>query len=539
MTGTTVSDKAMTCGQALVKLLEAYQVDTVFGIPGVHTLELYRGLPGRNIRHVLSRHEQGAGFMADGYARVTGKPGVCFIITGPGLTNIATPMGQAYADSVPMLVITSVNETHTLGKGWGRLHETQNQRAISEPLTEFSATAYQADDIPDLIARAFAVFRSARPRPVHIEIPLDVLATPVGRDWTTEVRVASERPVPTQGAIAAAANLLKAAQRPVIVAGGGAVDAAEAVTELVEQSGATFFSTVAGKGILPDTHPNNAGAILCTEPAWDYVESADVMLAIGTELADTDMWRDKLPFNGKLIRVDIDPGKMNDLYPAAVAIVSDAKAAAMALSQQLDGNSTAEPVPDAVSQLRRRVRESQPPLQQKHLAVLDVLRRCLPADAVVATDMTQIAYTGNYSFPVDQVRSWLHPTGYGTLGYGMPAGLGAKIGAPNRPCMVLAGDGGFLYTLQELATATEELDSCFVVLLWNNDSLGQIRDDMVALDIPPIGVSPTNPDYIKLAQGFGCRAVQPQSLAALETDLKEALNHPGVTLIEMHESAVP
>ncbi|ERI53322.1 hypothetical protein N878_15845, partial [Pseudomonas sp. EGD-AK9] len=181
------NNKNLTGGQALVRLLANYGVDTVFGIPGVHTLELYRGLPGSGIRHVLSRHEQGAGFMADGYARVSGKPGVCFVISGPGVTNVATAIGQAHADSIPMLVISSVNHSASLGKGWGCLHETQDQRALTAPITAFSALALSPEELPELIARAWAVFDSERPRPVHISVPLDVLAAPVARDWTAEV----------------------------------------------------------------------------------------------------------------------------------------------------------------------------------------------------------------------------------------------------------------------------------------------------------------------------------------------------------------
>ncbi|WP_276323642.1 thiamine pyrophosphate-binding protein, partial [Burkholderia cepacia] len=163
-----------TCGEALVDLLERYGVECVFGIPGVHTVELYRGLAESSIRHVTPRHEQGAGFMADGYARVTGRPGVCFIITGPGMTNIATAMAQAYADSIPMLVISSVNARRELGSGDGRLHELPSQREVFAGLTAFSHTLLDAADLPQVLARAFAVFESARPRPVHIEIPLDV-----------------------------------------------------------------------------------------------------------------------------------------------------------------------------------------------------------------------------------------------------------------------------------------------------------------------------------------------------------------------------
>ena len=171
----TANDPA-TIGRYVIRLLGAYGVDLVFGIPGVHTLELYRGLEGSGIRHVLVRHEQGAGFAADGYARVTGKPGVCLLISGPGVTNAATPMGQAYSDSQPMLVISSTCSSDSLGRGWGMLHEVTDQRAATAPLTAFSRTVTSAEEVGDSLAEAFAVFASERPRPVHIEIPIDVLA---------------------------------------------------------------------------------------------------------------------------------------------------------------------------------------------------------------------------------------------------------------------------------------------------------------------------------------------------------------------------
>lgn len=217
-----MNNHSITAGQALVRLLANYGVETVFGIPGVHTLELYRGLAGSGIRHVLTRHEQGAGFMADGYARVSGKPGVCFVITGPGVTNAATAIGQAYADSIPMLVISSVNHTASLGKGWGCLHETQDQRAMTAPITAFSAVALRGDDLPELIARAWAVFDSERPRPVHISVPLDVLAAPVSRDWSSEVVRRPGRGQPCRETLDRAALKLAAAKRPMIIAGGGA-----------------------------------------------------------------------------------------------------------------------------------------------------------------------------------------------------------------------------------------------------------------------------------------------------------------------------
>jgi 5-guanidino-2-oxopentanoate decarboxylase len=534
-----MQDKPLTGGQALVRLLANYGVDTVFGIPGVHTLELYRGLPGSGIRHVLTRHEQGASFMADGYARVSGKPGVCFVITGPGVTNAATGIGQAYADSIPMLVISSVNHTASLGKGWGILHECQDQRAMTAPITAFSAVALTAEDLPELIARAYAVFDSERPRPVHISVPLDVLSAPVARDWSNEVVRRPGRGPASAAALDQAVARLNGAKRPMIIAGGGALNAAKELNELSTRLAAPLFTSVAGKGLLPPEAPLNAGSSLCVEPGWNLIAEADVVLAVGTEMADTDYWRERLPLNAELLRVDIDSRKFNDFYPCAVALQGDAQQTLRGIVERLPNDiRDASAAVASVAALREAVKASHGALQSIHQAILDRIAAELPPNAFISTDMTQLAYTGNYAFDSAATRSWLHPTGYGTLGYGLPAGIGAKFGAPQRPGLVLVGDGGFLYTAQELATAVEELDSPLVVLLWNNDALGQIRDDMLGLDIEPIGVLPRNPDFAALGRAFGCTVTQPQNLAELQTDLRLGFKRNGVTLIELKHACV-
>lgn len=537
---TTKVKDVLTCGQALIKLLEAYGVDTVFGIPGVHTLDLYDGLSGSSIQHVLTRHEQGAGFMADGYARITGKPGVCFTITGPGVTNIATPIGQAFADSIPMLVISSVNKVNSMGRGRGELHETKNQCAITKPITAFSATAFSPSEVPALIARAFSIFCSERPRPVFIELPLDVINAPVNSDWPTTAVQLATRPAPQQDVVNKAIEMLATAKKPVIIAGGGAIEASDELDKLAEYLSAAVFTTVAGKGLMTASHPLNAGSILCVEPSWQFLAEADVILAVGTELAETDMWREKLPLNGKLIRVDIDPEKMNDFYLADLPIIADAAYTLKTFNNALTDipKTSSQTTSLALATLKTQINTDVEPLQLAHKKVLDVIANVLPTDAYICADMTQIAYTGNYLFNVNKPRSWLHPTGYGTLGYAVPASIGAKFGAPNRAGLVLVGDGGILYTIQELATATEELTSPLVILLWNNDSLGQIRDDMVAQGIEPIGVNPKTPDFIKIAEGFGCNTAKPDSLESLESSLIDAFAFNGVTLIQMNENYI-
>jgi len=525
-----------TVGEALVRLLEGYGVDLVFGIPGVHTLELYKGLPASRIRHVLTRHEQGAAFMADGYARVTGKPGVCFLITGPGVTNAATAIGEAYSDSVPMLVISTVNERATLGKGLGQLHEMQDQRALTAPITGFSATALAAGDVPELIARAFQLFKSERPRPVHIEIPIDLMGAPAEGDW--KPRPLAGPPGPAADDAELAAQLLGKARRPLLIAGGGALGAGAELTALAERLGAIVVTTVAAKGAIAADHPLAAGQALMLAKGRTLLEEADCTLVVGSELAQTDHWTPRLPFKGALIRVDLDPRKLVDLYPATLPIQADARKT-LQLIQVLLGEgrpvTTAGWGADRAAQLRAASMQPVGELKLWHLRVLEVLQRVLPANGVVASDMTQIAYTGNLSFQPGQARGWLHPCGFGTLGYGLPAAIGAALGAPDRPVVAIAGDGGLLYTVQDLATAVDERLP-LVVLLWHNHALGQIRDDMIQLGMQQIAVTPKAPDFPMLARAFGAKAASPDSLDELEGALRTALADRAVTLIEVRDT---
>ena len=480
-----------TCGQALVRLLEAYGVDTVFGIPGVHTLELYRGLADSEIRHVVTRHEQGAGFMADGYARATGRPGVCVLITGPGVTNAATPIGQAFSDSVPMLVISSVNARAELGKGWGRLHEITDQRAAMAPLTGFSATALSPDDVPDLLGRAFALFGASRPRPVHVELPIDVLAAPGAGDWA--VRSAADRSAPAPEAVRAAATRLAGSQRPVILLGGGAIAAGPAAQALAERLGAVVVTTTAAKGAVPESHPLSLGASLSAASTQTLIAEADCVLALGTELSETDSWCDHLALPEALIRVDIDAAKLSDQYAAEIAILADAAQTAGALLSALSETSEAAAGPAGgadraaleadLAERRSGGARGLGPKARGHVAVLEAMRRVLPQTGLIATDMTQIAYTGNTHYPAEQPGQWLHPLGYGTLGYGLPAAIGAKLGAPERAVVALVGDGGLMFTIQELSVAVE-LELPLPIVLWNNEAYGQILDGMVERQIP-------------------------------------------------------
>lgn len=526
-----------TCGEALVRLLLQYDVDTVFGIPGVHTLDMYRGIANSNVHHVQPRSEQGAGFMADGYARASGKPGVCTLITGPGVTNASTPMGQAFADSIPLLVISSTNARRSLGKGWGCLHEISNQEAVTKPLTALSATALCPEDVPELVGQAFSIFSSSRPRPVHISVPIDVLSMPAAGDWSVRDSVQPGAPDPLL--IEAAAQTLCRSERPAILLGGGAVGARGAgIAELAESIGAGIVPSNAGKGIVPDSHPCNLGTSMTKVPTQAFVAECDVVLALGTELSETDSYIDRLPLNGKLIRIDIDARKINDLYPADIGIVADAGRSLEAL---LSAVKAADPIPrkdvrEQVAAAKRRLQAELSPLERMHQSVWDAIRAGLPEEAAIMGDMTQLAYTGSFALSVERPRTWIHAGGFCTLGCALPMAIGAKVAAPERPVAAVSGDGGFMFTVGELAAAAE-LRQSLPIIIWNNKGYAQIRDGMTQRGIPHVGVDSPNPDFQVLAEAFGCNGVCPGSLDEVTVAIERALTAPRPTIVEIHQGA--
>ena len=535
-----------TCGEVLVKLLEDYGVEQVFGIPGVHTVELYRGLARSSINHVTPRHEQGAGFMADGYARTSGKPGVCFIITGPGMTNITTAMGQAYADSIPMLVISSVQSRSQLGGGRGKLHELPNQGALVAGVSAFSHTLMSASELPGVLARAFALFQAGRPRPVHIEIPLDVLVEEAD-DLLSSVPVNIDRAGASPSAVSRMTELLANAKRPLILAGGGAIDAAAELTKLAELLDAPVALTINAKGMLESSHPLLIGSTQSLVATRALVAEADVVLAIGTELAETDYdvtFAGGFEIPGQLLRVDIDPDQTVRNYPPHVALVSDSRNAAQALLSALSQQSLAERCNDWGQARAARLREElaqiwdAPTLAQT--CFLETVLNVLP-DAVFVGDSTQPVYTGNLTFNPERPRRWFNSsTGYGTLGYALPAAIGAWLGGrveggSRPPVVCLIGDGGLQFTLPELASAVEARTPV-IVLLWNNQGYEEIKKYMVNRAIEPVGVDIYTPDFIGVAKALGCAAEAISGVEQLRTALRAAADRQGPTLIEIDQT---
>ena len=523
-----------TCGEVLVKLLEAYGVELIFGIPGVHTVELYRGLPMTRIRHITPRHEQGAGFMADGYARVTGKPGVCFIVTGPGMTNIATAMGQAFADSIPMLVISAVNARSQLGMQQGHLHELRSQQNLVSGVAAFSHTLLDPQQLPGILACAFTVFGSQRPRPVHIEIPLDVIVADMGETPLTAWALPT-LPEPSAAAVEKAVRFLNGSKRPIIIAGGGAANAAAEVCAIAELLDAPVFTTINGKGIMPPGHPLALNGNLGMKPLCEELAACDVVLAVGTEFGETEMYPEPRPIviNGVLIRVDIDPLQLTTVIPSALPIVADSKLACAAIIRDLqlrpalprDGASRA-------TTLRANVNKVLWPACRIHRVLMDVVVSTLP-DAIVVGDQTEPVYAANQFYQSPRPRSYFNSsTGYGTLGFGLPAAFGAKLGAPNRPVVCLIGDGGFQFSLPELASAVEA-EIPVVVIVWNNGGYGEIKNFMIERQIPTIGVDIFTPNFVALARALGCNASCPESIEELTSELAVSTTRSVPTLIEI------
>ncbi len=524
-----------SCGEVLIRILESYGVELVFGVPGVHTLELYRGLSRSAIRHVSPRHEQGAGFMADGYARASGRPAACFVITGPGMTNIATAMGQARQDSIPMLVISSVNRIRELGMGEGRLHELSDQRGLAAGVSVFSHTLLCGDELPQVLARAFGVFASQRPGPVHIEVPLDVLAAPADHLDTAAWALPSA-PAAAPEAVARASALLASARRPLIALGGGAVGAAAEAVRLAEQLDAPVVNTVHAKGVVPCDHALAVGGSGSCEAVREAFRRADVVLAVGTEFSETDYdfsLSGSMEIGGKLIRVDIDAGQLSRNFQPDLAICSDARHALAALCAALGGDPPAERGGRAwARELRDALRGTRDARYEAFFAAID---ESLPG-AIIAGDSTQPTYYAWLHYETRSPRRYFHSaSGFGTLGYAIPAAIGAKLAQPDRPVVALIGDGGAQFALGEMASAVEAGVSP-IFLVWNNRGYGEIRRYFAQSGVERIGVDLRTPDFVSLARSVGCSACRAADLAELKRALREAQREAGPTLIEVQES---
>ena len=516
-------------GEAVVRALRAHGVELVFGIPGTHTLPIHRHLTEHGIRHVTPRNEQGGGYAADGYARVSGKPGVVLATSGPGVINTATPAATAYADSVPLLIVSPAMPRDVEGRDTGYLHESKDQRAAMDALVSWSRRAGSPAEAAGAIADAFAHFAAGRPRPVHVEVPVDVLGA------RAEVRLRAPggavAPAVDEGALERAAALLERAERPALILGGGARGAVATASALAERLGAPVVTTVNGKGVVDERHALSLGAQIRLPATQRWLAERDVVLAVGTELGESDLWGPPLRLRGRLIRVDVDALQLQKNADAEVAVHGDACAVLAGLLDALPARATART--EDLAAARAAIRAEALADGEAYVPLAAALDEALGPDGVLAGDSTMASYHGAIHFlPMDARRRWIYPTGYATLGYALPAAIGAKLAAPERPVIALAGDGGLMFTVAELATAAE-LGIPLPVVVPNNGGYGEIRAQMREERIEPIGVDLRVPDLPALGRAFGGAGLRVDDPAALAPALREALERPGPTVIEV------
>ena len=532
----------LTGGQAVVRCLEDRGVEIVFGMPGINILHIYDALLDSSIRHIVVRHEQSAAFMADGYARATGKLGVCLTTAGPGLTNAVTGLAAAYSDSIPVLILAGEISSALIGKEKGALHEI-DQTSIARPITKEANCVFDSAKIPNVIQQALEDLESGRPRPIYVGLPEDLLEVAENfRLRQGEVRV-KKAPRADSKSVEAAANLLSQSRHPVILAGGG-VTRAEASSELIqiaELLSAPVVTTVNGAGSIPVDHPLFLGRSRMTGVVDQVFRKADTILAIGTRFSSMSMshWTLKVPRN--LIHVDIDSEVIGRNYPAKVSIRGDAKL----VLQQITHRVRSMPRPDRSDWMKtaQKLKDSGwRELEASHpteVGTVTSIRRALKRDAIVAADTTILSYWMQRIFPVYEPRTFLYPSGYVAMGYALPAAIASKIAFPGRQVIAVCGDGGFMVTCQELMTAVEN-KVCVPIVLHNNGGFGILRHFQEEhFKQRYIGVDLKNPDFIRLAESFGAEGVTLKSLDQMEPSLREALQASGPTVIEVQMPLAP
>ena len=521
--------------ESLVRSLVAHGVDTVFGLPGVQIMPIFDALHGHpEVRVVNVRHEQAAAYMADGYARASGRPGVALVVPGPGALNAAGALGTAYSASSPVLLISGQIGTGDLGRRRGVLHEVDDQLEVFRPLTKWSHRVMEADGIPGAVRRAFHELCTGRPRPVELELPPDVLTAPAPEGDEGPDTYAP--PAPTPEAVADAAQLLSNAHRVLIWAGGGAVrsHAGEELAAVAELLGAPVVTTPEGKGAIPEDHPLSLGACYSTfGPAQWLAPQADVVLAVGTRftLPMTGPWSLRPP--QALVQIDIDPEEVGQSYPAQVGLVGDARLALGALRERLEGAQrasswTQEEFHAARLQAEQEVHE----LTSFQLPIVNALRQEMDRDAVLVSGVTNVAYWANLAYPVYEPDTYLTSSYFATLGFAFPTALGAKVARPERQVVALTGDGGFLYDVGELATAVQHGIN-IVVVVFNDNAFGaSLNDQQTRYQGRVIGTQLHNPDFVKLAESFGAVGMraQPEEFGPA---LRQALSAQRPVLLEV------
>ena len=536
----------MSAARALVESLRAQGVDTVFGIISSHTMEIFDALYDHRdaIRIISARHEHAAAMMADGYARASGKPGICLTSTGPGAANAMGGLGEAYFASSPVLTIASTPEDAMYERGLGTMHETKDQLGMLSTVTQHSVHVSRAEDAPEQVRAAFERFQRRRPRPIAIEIPADI------QEHVADVEIPPPIPIPTgaadKDAVEAAADILAGGGRVGVLAGTGVhrSGAAQELTRLVERIGAPVFTTANGKGAIPEDHPLSLGMYGgeynfppggLEDPRQVFANSLDTLLVVGSSLSYFRAKSQGLRQPPQLIHLDIDPASIGTWYSADVRLAGDARTALGQLNDALADRPgrREEAYTSEVSEVRSKIREYKRRTMPNETKIMQAIRAGTARDAIFVGDVGVCNHRGaNYCLDIYAPRSYIAPA-WGGLGFGLPAAAGAQAAAPQRQVVCITGDGGVQFNIQELGTCVQYgLNP--VILIFNDNAWGLLRHYQkdryggryIASDL-------RSPDFARLAAAYGARGVQAASLAEMVEALEEALDAETVTVVDV------
>ena len=525
-----------TAGWVVIETLKNYGIDTVFGIPGTHNLEFYRPLTELGIRPVTSRHEQGAGYASDGWSLQTGKPGVVITTSGPGLLNALSAAGTAYCESRPMILLAPGPALGNEFADIGTLHETKDQLSAASAIVEWGRRVKSAEEAVAAVHDAFELFATTRPRPVYIEVPLDVLeeVTEIS-DEALAARTFAPIPAADPALVTEAARLLANAADPVILAGGGSRAATSEIRALAERLGAPVVTTGNAKGVLDEHHPLSLGANLRLAAARDRARDADVLVVVGSKLGEAELWVDKLDAQGAVIRIDLLESQINKNQEATVGLVGSAQATLVALVAELGEGTpidSAARTAETLAAVRAEVRELSP----ENAGLAEAIAAVIPADAIVSTDSSQIAYWGLLNtLKASKPNSTPYMTTYATLGYGLPAALGSRIADPSRPSFVVIGDGALMFSMNEFITVTEQREDVTVIVV-DNGGYGEIKQNEIDADIAPIAVDLVQPDWAALAPAFGGAGHRAANAEELDAAVQIALRDGGLQVIHIDQA---
>jgi acetolactate synthase-1/2/3 large subunit len=525
----------MTGGEAVVRGLLAHGLESLFVLPGIQNDAFFNALhdAGERLRVIVTRHEQAAGYMAYGYAAASGRPGAYCVVPGPGFLNTTAALATAYACSAPVLCLSGQIPSRYIGRGLGLLHELPDQLGIMRRLTKWAARVEAPQDVPRLLAEAFRQMATGRPRPVALEVPMDVLAA---EGWLAADDVAPPPvapPEPDPEGIERAAALLNAATAPMIFAGGGAQDASPLVRQLAECLGAPVVADRMGQGVMDGRSPLSL-SITMAHRLWPAV---DVALAIGSRFQRVPMdWG--LDAAVKVIRIDLDPIEITRHARPAVGLLGDAGVALTALLPQIhaaERRAWRERIAATKEELLALYRRELAP----QIEFVEAIRAPLPEDGILVEDLTQVGYVARLAFPVYGPRRYISSGYQGTLGLSYPTALGAKVARPDQAVVAIAGDGGFMYNVQELATAVQSGINV-VTVVFNDGAYGNVRrmqrelygNRVIASDLH-------NPDFGRLAESFGVAALSAADPGELRLALERALAAERPALIEVKVGEMP